>query len=177
MKQLSYIIIILTTLCVGCRTLKQIKVSTDVQKSKDSVNVFESVIQEKKRAAIKADSAQTEISLRIEAVKSFSCLLPHCFALRDTIISNTSGRATQTTIFKGGTFTSKCKCDTAAIEYTVENRLRREFNSHLNDNKTTVAETKTVEVPYYPLWIRILAGIGVAGLIYATIRIIYFLKI
>jgi hypothetical protein len=167
MKYIKYIGFFLIAaamlLSIGCKT-------TSVAKS-SSVNVRDS-ISYKEITTIKDSLVYTDVdSARIRAM----VVCPDGKPLDIKPIVKKSKQATATFEIKNGVASIDCDCDSVGIISRFKNTEKTAFKERLSDAKTEIKET--VKVPYYPMWMKVLAGIGVAGICYAAFKVIKLFKL
>lgn len=144
-------------LSVGCKPTKEIEKTKTA--SRDSIYRKDSVVIKEVIKYSPVDSAAIKASVNCPDVKP---------------IKSKSKTATASFEIKNGVAKVTCLCDSAAIRLQEKEFYEREYKEHLKSDETLIKQT--VEVPYYPLWMKILAGIGVAAIIYTIFRVINYLK-
>ena len=149
-------------LSIGCKPVKNATSKETTTKRADSVYVKETVIKEVKTAFTHADSV---------AIQALVPPCPNGKPVNMPEVIKKDGRATVKAQIINGLFTAKCECDTAAIQYENELRLREEFRLSLKASETALKEVKEVQVMYVPLLIKVLAIIGAAAIVFTLIKI------
>lgn len=167
MDKLKYISFFFLIALSSCCRIKNSERSQITSASSDSINVRETISREKKTVISAADSA---------AIQALVKPCPDGKPINIAPIEQKSGRSTVQAEIKNGVLKAKCKCDTTAIQYEIENRLTETFKQRLNDSKTVIEKEVTKEVPYIPTFFWVMTVIGIASTIYGAFKLIYFFK-
>lgn len=80
--------------------------------------------------------------------------------------------AVSTFEIKNGIAKANCYCDSLAVISRYTKKTKNAFKSHLN----VVKEVKVVPMPYIPLWVKIMAGMGALSALYCIYKLIKFFK-
>lgn len=167
MVKLIYITFFLVLVSSGCRRVKEFEKTSDTTASSDSTHIRETIEREKHKLITKADSA------------AIMALVPPCpdgTQANLAPVTETQGRATVTSEIKKGVLKSKCKCDTAAIQYETEKRLKEVYQKQAKQQETVIEKQVTKEVPYIPMFFKVMTVIGVAATIYGVFKLLYTFK-
>ncbi len=146
-------------LSVGCKTIATSQTSS--LKIKDSVSVREVTTVKDSLVYTDVDSAAIKALVICPGGKPLD--------IKPTIAK---GNKQATAIFeiKNGVASVQCFCDSVGIINRTTNTVLKEFKQHLNDSEKS--ETKVIEVTVYPRWLKILAAIGVASILFHSYKLI-----
>lgn len=144
-------------LSIGCRNIKEVEKIKIV--TRDSVHTKDSLVIKEKIVYSPVDSAAIKAQVNCPDLKP---------------VKVKSKTATATFEIKNGVAKVNCFCDSAAIRVQEREYYQKQFKQRLNSVETT--DKKIVEVPVYPWWLKALASIGAAAIIYFTYKLINFFK-
>lgn len=144
-------------LCLySCKHNKELRQSAT--KTKDSISVVTNTIIKDSLIFTDVDSASIKALVK-------------CPDIKPIVVWHKTARATFE--IKNGVAKVDCFCDSVGIINRTKTTIETAFKQHLNETfKATI-----VQVPYLPLWAKILSAIGCVAILYGTFRIIKFFKI
>ena len=152
-----FFVVVALLLCLySCKHNKTLEKTSE--KTKDSISVVTNTI-------IKDSLIYTDVdSASIKA-------LVKCPDVKPIVVKNKIARATFE--IKNGVAKADCFCDSTGIISRTTNTIKTVFKQHLND----AVKITTVQVPYLPLWAKILSIIGGIALLFGTFKLLNFIKI
>jgi hypothetical protein len=146
-------LLLLVTSCCPCKEA----VSKQNVKIKDSVNV-------RTETRIKDSLVFTPAS------KSTVTITVPCPDVKP--VSKKNNNATSTFEIKNGVAKADCFCDSLGIIQRTKETIEKQYKEHLNDSKTT----QIIEKKYIPVWVKILAGMGLLPIVYLIYKLIKYFK-